>query len=115
MTSIVDSDYKVYKSAEVNKADKYTSKKMIYNIQKSLPEKKLNYLLSLSKNDPKELLYLLNLNTPQILIKQEEFILKNSEFRSILDGRESILDRRGEYRFLHRHKSADFVWADAEE
>ena len=80
-------------------------KQMIYNIQKNLPEKKLNYLLSLSKKDPKELLYLLNLNTPQIVIKQEEFILEDSKFKSILDV-------RGEYRFSYSRipHSYDFAY-----
>lgn len=61
---------------------------MIRNLEektRNLEEKQLNYLLSLSKQDPKEILYLLNLNSVLVIRKHEEFLSTKNGFLSILD------------------------------
>lgn len=54
-------------------------------MEKNLEEKQLNYLLSLSKKNPNQLLYLLNLNYPTIAVKHEDFLSTKNRFLTILD------------------------------
>ena len=69
-------------------------------MKKNLEKTQLNYLLSLSKKNPQELLYLLNLHYPLIIIKREDF-LSSKDFLGQKNGFLSILDIGNESRHMH--------------
>ena len=70
-------------------------------MKKNLESKQLNYLLSLSKTQPQELLYLLNLNYPSTAFKCDEFVISKMSL-SEKNGVFSVLDLRGESRDIDR-------------
>ena len=75
-------------------------------MENNLENNQLNYLLSLSKKNPQELFYLLNLNSALIIIKREEF-LSSKDFLSSKNGFLSILDLEGESRHMDTYLSYD--------
>ena len=66
---------------------------------RNLEENQLNYLLSLSKTKPQELLYLLNLNYPSTAFRCDEFVISKISL-SEKNGVLSVLDLEGESRHL---------------
>ena len=72
-------------------------------MENNLENKQLNYLLSLSKKNPRELFYLLHLNYPPIAFKRDEF-LNSKNFLSSKNGVLSILDLKGESRHMDSYQ-----------
>ena len=80
-------------------------------MEKYLENQQLNYLLSLSKKNPRELLYLLHLNYPSIAFKRDEFLnSKNSKnFVSSQNGVLSILDLKNDSRHMEVEINYDYM------
>ena len=82
-------------------------------MKKNLESQQLNYLFSLSKTKPQELLYLLNLNYPSTAFKRDEFLISKN-YLSAKNGILSVLDLEGESRDMDTHIIYEFQFGEFE-